>query len=176
MTTPSPSQTSTRRERAAAGTSRRGRALKVGLIGCVLATTVLAPVAAVIASNQSVEQTRTARTAGPKVLAPADGSLRVGGSVIEQMLGECDGASCYHVPPAHPTTVNAKSKGRLELDAGVSQRFSVSMFSPAHPQTQLPYTLTGSTLSLEGMKAGEYVTTVTGEPSGGSWQFTLRVR
>lgn len=115
--------------------------------------------------------------AGPSVtlLAPADGDLKVGGVVIKQMVGSCDASSCYHVPPAKPSTVKAVTGGSIKLGAGQSNLFSVGAYNIDKRSQQVPMLVREGALHLQGVAPGTYQVTIAGQPKGGMWQFTLKV-
>ena len=118
----------------------------------------------------------TAKPAGRQTLtSPKDGSLRVGAVAVPQMLGACDGTSCYHLPPAHPVSVPLPKNNTLALKAGVSTVFTVSAYNLANPSLPAPVRVGAAGLEMGKLRPGHYQITLTGQPRGGVWQFRVDV-
>jgi hypothetical protein len=156
-----------------ARTNKMTSAVLATVAGALIVALALAAVA-VGAGGNDAERAADASDR-PRLLAPKDGSLQVAGTKVPQLLGSCDGRSCYHVPPAHAVNVAAGARKSLPLKAGQSELFTVGAFNIARRSQPVPISIRGTDLVVGQMAKGTYLVTVSGRPHGGTWQFQLTV-
>ena len=143
------------------------------LLAAVVVVAGLWATAGLVRASSGPDRTTTAAPAVAAMTAPKDGALRVGPQSVPQMLGSCDGRSCYHLPPAYPVLVPVPASGTLALKAGVSIQFTVSAFNVTTPGAPAPVRVDGGALQVGKLLPGHYQITITGHPRGGVWQFQI---
>ena len=112
------------------------------------------------------------------VLAPADGTLRVGTVDVPQLAGACQADSCRYTPQSGHTQLPVvkvdTNTRRVQIKAAKSSTFAVSAFNTKKPSSPVSLGYAAGALLIDDAAPGTYQVSLSGD-RGGIWQFTLKV-